>query len=189
MKYEWKRRYIVGITGASGVVIGCRLVEQLLKRECRVDLVITEAGCRVLKGEMGISGIEPEKGLKLYDIHDIGAPIGSGSVKTDGMIIAPCSMGTLGCIANGISANLLQRAADVVLKERRKLIIVPRETPLNTIHISNLLTLSNCGAVILPPVPAYYIRPKSIEDMINFIIGKILDQLDIEHKLYTAYGN
>ncbi|MDK2933791.1 MAG: flavin prenyltransferase, partial [Clostridiales bacterium] len=118
---------------------------------------------------------------------NIGASIASGSVKTHGMIIVPCSMGTLGSIANGISSNLLHRAADVIIKEKRKLILVPREAPLSTIHLKNMLHVAQTGAVIIPPVPAFYTNPSTIMDVVDFVIGKVLDQLDIEHDLYTPY--
>jgi 4-hydroxy-3-polyprenylbenzoate decarboxylase len=182
------RRYVVGITGASGVVMGYRLVQQLLKKGYKVDLVITHAGRRVLKDEMGLSQVEEHSNLVLHDIDNIGASIASGSVKTDGMIIMPCSMGTLAGIANGISSNLMQRAADVTIKEGRRLILVPRETPLSLIHIKNLLHAAQAGAVIIPPIPAFYTQPSTIDDVINFAVGKVLDVLQIEHELYPRYG-
>jgi 4-hydroxy-3-polyprenylbenzoate decarboxylase len=182
------RRYVVGITGASGAVLGHRLVEELLHKECKVDLIITGAGCKVLQDELGLSEIKKQPGLSIYDIDNIAAPIASGSVKTHGMIIIPCSMGTLASIANGISSNLLQRAADVTIKERRKLILVPRETPLSTIHLNNMLHVAQAGAIIIPPIPAFYTRPATVDDIVNFIVGKVLDQLEIEHELYVQYS-
>ncbi|MDK2799217.1 MAG: flavin prenyltransferase [Clostridiales bacterium] len=181
------KRYIVAITGASGAILGHRLMEELLNRKYIVDLIITRAGNRVLKDELGITEIKSREGLNIYDIDNIGASIASGSVKTHGMIIVPCSMGTLGSIANGISSNLLHRAADVIIKEKRKLILVPREAPLSTIHLKNMLHVAQTGAVIIPPVPAFYTNPSTIMDVVDFVIGKVLDQLDIEHDLYTPY--
>ena len=182
-----KQKYIVGITGASGVVMGMRLVEALLSRHCEVHIVVTHAGQNVLQEELNIQQIQQRPNLYTHNINDITASIASGSVKTNGMIVIPCSMGTLASIANGISANLLQRAADVTIKERRKLILVPRETPLSSIHLKNMLTLSQNGAIILPPTPGFYIKPSTIDDLINFIVGKVLDQLNIDHDLYKRY--
>ncbi len=182
-----KKRYIIGISGASGAILGHRLLEELIWRECIVDLVITKAGHCVLKRELGIEKIPERQNLNIYDIENISAPIASGSVKVDGMIIIPCSMGTLASIANGNASNLLQRAADVTIKEQRKLILVPRETPLSTIHLKNMLTLAQTGAVLIPPMPAFYANPRTIDDVINMVIGKVLKQLGIENDLYHEY--
>lgn len=188
--------YVVSITGASGVVYGIRLVEQLIKNNFKVNLIISETSFSILKEEMNIDwwGTEEEinkhaqgyfkttdKNLVCFRNDNLLASVASGSKKTDGMVIMPCSMGTLGRIANGISSNLLERTADVTLKERRPLIIVPRETPLNMIHLQNMLTLSKMGTHIVPAVPAFYHQPKTIDDLINFVVGKVLDLIGVEH--------
>ncbi|TYP50357.1 UbiX family flavin prenyltransferase [Thermosediminibacter litoriperuensis] len=190
-------RFVVGITGASGCVYGVRLIEELLKGKHEVYLLITENGDKVLKQELGVDTEtlvtnfgEFEKyggALKHYDINDIFAPIASGSFKADGMVIIPCSMSTLAFIACGLSHNLLQRTADVFLKEKRKIVIVPRETPLSSIHLENMLTLSKMGAHILPAMPAFYQNPRTIDDMVNFIVGRVLDTLNIPNHLYDRW--
>ncbi len=182
-----RKRYIVGITGASGAILGYRLVEELIQRNHIVDLVITRAGYCVLGTEIGVNEIEKRPNLNIYDIENITAPIASGSVKVDGMIVIPCSMGTLASIANGNSTNLLQRAADVTIKEQRKLILVPRETPLSIIHLKNMLTLAQTGAVLIPPMPAFYANPRTIDDVIDMVIGKVLKHLGIENDLHYEY--
>ena len=190
---------IVGITGASGVIYAKILLEELLKKGS-VHLIITKSGIKVLKEELNISLKDVyEKDKKIinrlfgskvfyYDVEDITAPISSGTYKVDGMVIVPCSMAIVSAIANGSSKNLLERAADVTLKEKRKLIIVPRETPLNVIHLRNLLTLSEAGVLVVPAMPAFYFKPNSVEDLIKPFVGRILDQLGIEHNLYTPWG-
>ncbi|MGE5676664.1 MAG: UbiX family flavin prenyltransferase [Pseudomonadota bacterium] len=188
--------YVVGITGASGSIYGVRLIEELLKSGNEVNIIITDTGKKVLKYETEYT-VEllarhlEEYGsrVKFQDIYDLFASTASGSFKIDGMIILPCSMATLGEIAHGISKNLLGRSADVCLKERRKLIIVPRETPLSTIHLRNMLSLSESGAVILPAMPGFYHKPENIEDMIDFVIGKVMDSLGIENKLFKRWVN
>jgi len=192
-------QFIVGVTGASGVIYAKILLEELLKRGS-VYLIITKSGIKVLKEELNISLRDVyEKDKKIinrlfgskvfyYDVEDITAPISSGTYKVDGMVIVPCSMATVSAIANGSSKNLLERAADVTLKEKRKLIIVPRETPLNVIHLRNLLTLSEAGVSVVPAMPAFYFKANSIEDLIKPFVGRILDQLGIEHNLYTSWG-
>ncbi|MCL5935105.1 MAG: UbiX family flavin prenyltransferase [Firmicutes bacterium] len=198
------RKFIVGITGASGVIYGTRLIEVLLESGHYIDVVITSAGRKVLLDESAIKLEGPVKDqqtqlldylnkkdapLALHDIQDIGAVIASGSYRVDAMIVVPCSMGTLAAIAGGLSSNLLQRASDVTLKEGRKLLLVPRETPLSTIHLENMLKLSRLGVKIIPPVPAFYIQPKNIGDLVDFVVGRILDQLEIIHNLYTRWEN
>lgn len=209
------KNYTVAITGASGSIYGIRLVEEVLKAGCHVNLVISDTGKEVLLHETGIDlrGAEEEarkkalkyfknspipplsKGgkrgfpemLNYFDNSNLFASISSGSHKTDGMIIAPCSMGTLGRIASGHSQKLIERTADVMLKEKRRLILVPRETPLNQIHLENMLKLSKMNVDIVPAMPAFYQRPKSVEDIVNFVIGKVLDLLHIEHKLFERW--
>lgn len=192
-------KYIVAITGASGVIYGVRLVEELLKRDIEVHLVASRAAGIVLTEELGwdgAGGLEaafrqrlPERKLVCYQNDNLAVAIASGSFINDGMIVVPCSMGTLSGIAQGSSGNLIERAADVALKEKRPLILVPRETPLNTIHLRNMLMLSEMGVRIIPPMPAFYHHPGSIDDMIDFVVGKILDSLGIEHTLYQRYDS
>jgi 4-hydroxy-3-polyprenylbenzoate decarboxylase len=197
-----KRRWIVGITGASGSIYGIRLIQELIVSGFDVHLVITEAGWRVLKEELGWettrrqAALEACFGASMTDgrlvFHpnaDIGASIASGSFRVEGMMIMPCSMGTLASIAHGISDDLMTRAADVMLKEGRKLLIVPRETPLHAIHLENMLTLAKLGVRIVPAMPAFYYKPQSMEQMIDFLVGKVLDQADIDHDLYRRWGD
>jgi 4-hydroxy-3-polyprenylbenzoate decarboxylase len=188
-------RYIVGITGASGSIYGVRLVEELLKNGNEVHFIITDSGKKVLNFEteytveLLMKHLEKLGGsIKLHDIDNLFASTASGSFKTDGMIILPCSMSTVGEIANGMSKNLLGRSADVCLKERRKLIIVPRETPFNTIHLRNMLSLSEAGGIILPAMPGFYHKPETIEDMIDFVVGKVMDSLGIENNLFRKWS-
>lgn len=197
------KRYILGFTGASGAVYGLRLLQKLLEMGHELHVIITPSGIRVLKEEAGLhllgslerqrdilagyTGTKDDR-LHVYDYEDIGAPIASGSYQTDAMLVVPCSMGSLASIAAGLSSNLLERAADVTIKEGRKLILVPRETPLSSIHLENLLRLSKAGVTILPAMPAFYTHPRHVEDIIDFIAGKILDQLKLEHNLYTRWG-
>lgn len=188
-------RYIVGITGASGSIYGARLVEELLKKGNEVFLVATHNGKKVLEFELElnferwIDELNQAYGqLRLCDINDMFSSIASGSFKTEGMVIAPCSMGSLSKISNGITDNLLIRAADVMIKEKRRLILVPRETPLNSIHIRNMLVLSDLNVIILPPMPAFYNKIKTIDEMVNCTIGKVLGNLDIENDLYDEWN-
>lgn len=197
------KKYTVAITGASGSIYGIRLVEELLKAGCHVNLVISETGKDVLLHETGIDlhGTEEEAGKKamkyfkkkgsitIFDNSNLFASISSGSHKTDGMIVSPCSMGALGRIASGHSQKLIERTADVMLKEKRHLIIVPRETPLNQIHLENMLKLSKMNVDIVPAMPAFYQRPKTVDDLVNFVVGKVLDLTGIEHKLFERWGN
>lgn len=193
-----RKRLIVAMTGASGAPYALCLLEELLKQNHEVHLLVTEAGWRVLKEEHQWQIEERERNftrrfghlpgqLIYYPIKDIGAPIASGSFVCDAMVVIPCTMGTLAKIAHGVSSNLLERAADVMLKERRPLIIVPRETPLSSIHLENMLKLSQMGAVILPAMPAFYSKPTQIKDMVNFVTGKVLDVLKIEHELFQPW--
>jgi flavin prenyltransferase len=182
-------KILVAISGASGAIYGVRLFQKLQESGHRVEFIITEYGGEVLRME---SNIDPEKLKELadavYSDGDLGAAPSSGSYRYDAMVICPCSMSTLSKIAAGISDTLITRAAAVCLKERRKLIIVPRETPLSTIYLRNMLTLSESGAVILPPSPGFYHQPESIREMIDFVVGKIMDSLDIDHTLFKRWG-
>ncbi|MBD3918794.1 UbiX family flavin prenyltransferase [Paenibacillus sp. PR3] len=194
-------RWVVGITGASGSIYGIRLIEVLLREGAEVHVVVTDAGWRVLKEELGwdvtrrqaalderFSQVEGGGRLTFHPNADIGASIASGSFRVDGMIIMPCSMGTLASIAHGISDDLMTRAADVMMKEGRQLIIVPRETPLHAIHLENMLTLARMGVKLVPAMPAFYFGPQSIDDLVDFLVGKVLDIMAIEHRLFKRWG-
>lgn len=195
-------RWAVGITGASGAIYGVRLIEELLKAGCEVGLVISDAGWRVLKEELGWDAARRQDSirrafgeaaddgrLRLYPSGDIGANIASGSYRMQGMVIVPCSMGTLSAVAHGSSDNLMTRAADVMLKEGRRLLLVPRETPLHAIHLENMLKLSRLGVSIVPAMPAFYYGPRSMEDLIDFLVGKLLDLMGFEHDLFRRWGD
>ncbi|MFB0841862.1 UbiX family flavin prenyltransferase [Paenibacillus oleatilyticus] len=196
-----KRPWVVGITGASGAAYGVRLCRFLLSAGEDVHLIVTDAGWRVLKEELGWDASKRQESVRLHfeadnwpgkleyvPVQDIGAKTASGSFRTQGMVVVPCSMGTLSGIANGASDNLLERTADVMLKEGRKLIVVPRETPLHAIHLENMLKLARLGVRILPAMPAFYQGPQTLDDMIDFVVGKILDCMEIEHQLYKRWG-
>ena len=208
------KSYIVAITGASGAIYGIRLLEVLAEQGIAVELVISDTARIVMKEELGIESITQDnlcdlistqgntrclnsglrdltpgvvKGIHLHDFKDFTAPIASGSYPTEGMVIIPCSMGTLGAIASGLSQNLIQRAADCTIKEGRKLILVPRETPLSAIHLENMLKLSRLGVRIVPPMPAFYGAQQTVSDMVDFVVGKVLDQMGISHALYPRW--
>lgn len=196
------KNFVVGITGASGSIYGLRLTEELLRSGKQVSLLLTNAGRQVLEYETGLqlAGKTDEclqqlrkhfsagEELQHFSLSDFFAPVASGSSAPDAVVICPCSMGTAGRIAAGLSDNLLERAADVALKEQKKLLLVPRETPLNQIHLENLLRLSKAGAQILPAMPAFYQQPKSVEELVDFVVGKTLDSLGVEHRLFTRWG-
>lgn len=195
-------RIVVGITGASGAIYGLRLVEELLRAGSSVSLLLTRAGRQVLAYETGLSLAEEPRDclqqlrqhfavgdqLRHYALNDFFAPVASGSSAPDAVVICPCSMGTAGRVAAGLSDNLLERVADVALKERKPLLLVPRETPFNQIHLQNLLRLSQAGAQILPAMPAFYQRPTTVGELVDFVVGKILDNLGIEHRLFQPWG-
>lgn len=184
------KKLIIGVTGTTGVIYGVKMVEYLHDYHDDIEtyLVVSEVAKKLLTIETSTtSEALSKKATMNFEPKDMAAPIASGSFLTDGMIIIPCSMKTLAAVANGYSDNLIARAADVVLKERRKLVVVPRESPLSTIHLKNMLTLSKAGAIVLPPVPAFYYEPKTIDEVINYTIGKVLDVLGIEHKLFARW--
>ncbi|KAF0221238.1 MAG: 3-octaprenyl-4-hydroxybenzoate carboxy-lyase [Geobacteraceae bacterium] len=199
-----KNRHIVlAITGASGAIYGLKLGRELLRAGVRVTMLITSAGFLVLKEECGHDwqGSEEtvadhlfeyfqasDRNVVFYAEENLFAPIASGSSAPDAMVICPCSMGTVSRIACGNSANLLERCADVMLKERRKLVMVPRETPLNEIHLENMLKLSRMGVRMVPAMPAFYHSPASVDDLVSFMVGKVLDQLGIPHQLFRRWG-
>ena len=180
-------RLIVAITGASGVIYGKRLIEVLKEKGVEVHLILSKSAKIVVEHELGDLNAFEKKADFVYDSEDIKAPPTSGSFKVDGMIVIPATMKTVAAIASGYADNLIARAADVQIKERRPLILVPRETPLNAIHLDNMASLSRLGVVILPAMPAFYHRPSTIGDLVDFIVGKVLDQLGLEHDLYSPW--
>ena len=182
-------RVVVGISGASGAIYGVRLLQELKNTGVEVALVITGHGKEILGMETDIplTNIE-ELADVVYSDDDLTAPPASGSYLFDGMVICPCSMSSFSKIATGISDSLITRAAAVCLKEKRKLILVPREAPLSTIYLRNMLVLAEAGAVVLPPSPAFYHRPRTFDDLVNFVIGKVMDSLGVEHQLFRRWG-
>ena len=195
--------YTVVITGASGSVYGLRLVEQLLLSGGAVTVIATDSGAEVMAFETGFSMPGPdeeERLLRFLEIdsdvahlriardNDIFDAIASGSRRVDGMVVVPASMGYCGALAGGLGATLSQRAADVQLKERRPLIVVPRETPLSLIHLRNLTSVAEAGAIIVPAMPGFYTKPESIDDLVGFVVGKVLDVLDVDHDLFKRWG-
>lgn len=179
---------VVAITGASGVIYGIKLLETLKQLDIENSLVISDAAKTVIESE---TDYEIEDIINLadnyYEFNDLTASINSGSFKFDSLAIVPCSMKTLSSIANGYGDNTITRVADVSLKERRTTVIVPRETPLRTAHIKNMLTLSQEGAIILPAMPGFYSNHSSVDDQLNFVVGKILDSLNIENNLFKRW--
>ncbi len=189
----------LGITGASGAPYAARLLSALCNAGAEVGVCASESGLKVIATELyGDDTLSREQvlerflagkdGVSLYSERDYSSPYASGSAKVDGYVICPCSMATAGTIAAGAMANLVHRAASVALKEERKLVLVPRETPLSTIHLENLLRLRNAGATILFAAPGFYNSPQTIDDLIEFIVGRCLDQLGIENKLTQRWG-
>ncbi len=193
---------VVAITGASGSIYSLRLIEELLKSRNRVYLVISKQAFSIIRTETGInwagkteSDTEKKvqkhfssKNIKYFSEDNLYAPISSGSFFTDGMLVVPCSMKTLSGIANGYASNLIERAADVVLKEDRKLLLAPREMPFNAIHLENMLKLARLGVKIVPPIPAFYHKPKDINDIVDFVVGKILDSIEVRHNLFKRWA-
>jgi 4-hydroxy-3-polyprenylbenzoate decarboxylase len=194
---------IVAVTGASGSVYGMRIIEQLVLAGHDVTAVFTTAGRDVTAFELGFE-VPAENGasalatfldlpsaerLRVVAPDEMFDAIASGSHRTDAMIVAPCSMGFVAAVANGLSDDLPQRAADVMLKERRPLVLVPRETPLSLVHLRNLTAAAEAGAVIVPAMPAFYTKPQTVDDLVNFVAGKVLDLLDVEHELFSRWGD
>ena len=194
--------YVIGITGASGVVYGKRTVQALLVLGQHVKLIVSPAADRVLDIEMGIrfSGSRQARlqqwrelvgatgdNLELLPHRDFAASVASGSFPLAGMAVVPCSMGTLARIAGGMSTNLIERAADVALKERRRLVLVPRETPLSRIHLQNMLTAMDAGAEIVPAMPGFYHQPRGIDDLVDMMAGRVLDRLGVESDLFKRW--
>ena len=194
---------VLAITGASGSPYAVRLLEVLLRAGRTIHLIISPAATEVMQRELGVnidltrfdpalllgSHVTDLSRLHYHHFRDFSAGIASGSFLTAGMVVCTCSMGTVAAIATGTSSNLIHRAADVHLKERRKLILVPRETPLGIVQLRNLATVAEAGAVVLPAMPAFYTLPKSIDDMVDFIVGRICDQLGVEHGLLKRWGD
>ncbi len=184
------KRLVVGISGSSAPWLGIRLLEALRsKSDVEVHLVLSPHVESTLRFEAPEYSLEKLRSLAEYSYswREIAAPIASGSFLTDGMVIMPCSMRTLASVAHGLSDNLLTRAADVTLKERRSLVLVPRETPLHQVHLQNMLTLTQMGAIILPPVMAFYHRPRTPLDLVDHTVGKVLDVLRIPHELFSRW--
>lgn len=184
-----KSRIIIGISGSSGIIYGVRLLEELKKLKIETHLIVTKSGQLTRSYETKLSAKELlAKADFNYNYKDITAAPASGSYKTMGMIVAPCSMKTLGEIANSMPGNLLTRAADVTLKERRRLVLLPREAPLHAQHLQNMLQVTQMGGVIYPPSPAFYQNPKTIEEIVDDSVGRILDLFDIEAGLVKRWG-
>lgn len=177
-------RIIVGISGASGAIYGIRLLEELQKAGIETHLIISQWAAETIRHETDYTVKQVEAlASVVYDTRDQGAAISSGSFRTAGMVVAPCSMKTLAAIAHGYADSLIPRAADVCLKERRKLVLLPRETPLSPIHLENMLTLARMGVVTMPPVPAFYHRPQTVAEIVDQTVARALDQLGVEHNL------
>ncbi|GAW91884.1 UbiX family flavin prenyltransferase [Calderihabitans maritimus] len=199
------KRYIVAITGASGSIYGCRMLQVLKEAGCFLYVTVSKPGRQVLKEEMGwvlegraevveerlreyLGYSSGDPALRYFDPEDLGAVIASGSAQNDGMIVIPCTMSTVSAIAHGTAGNLIERAADVMLKEGRPLVVVPRETPLNQVHLENMLKLARMGVHVVPAMPAFYHHPQTINDLVDFIVGRVLDLLGVEHHLYSRWG-
>jgi 4-hydroxy-3-polyprenylbenzoate decarboxylase len=192
------RPIVMAITGASGAPYAVRLLECLLAAKRDVALIVSRHGLRLLATEAGIASVEALRAaageerwdlhVRLYDDGDRGAAPASGSARTGAMVICPCSMGTISAISTGASRSLIERAADVALKERRKLIVVPRESPLSAIHLENLLRLSRLGVVVLPAAPGFYHRPTQLAQLVDFIVARVLDQLDVPQALVPRWA-
>lgn len=194
----------LALTGASGMPYGIRLLDCLLAAGCRVQLLYSQVAQIVARQEMGLElparAAEAQAFLReryaghpgqleVYGREEWFAPVASGSSAPDAMVVCPCTMGTLAAIAQGTAGNLIDRAADVVLKEGRKLVLVPRETPFSAIHLENMLRLSRAGAIILPPNPGFYHRPASIDELVDFVVARILDQLGVDNTLVARWGS
>ena len=190
---------VVAVTGASGAPYAVRLLQALVSARQQVWLIVSGHGQRLLATEVGVSTLavlrtrvgadEWDACVTLYDDADRGAKPASGSARSAGMVICPCSMGTLSAIAHGSSRSLVERSADVCLKERRRLVVVPRETPLSEIHLENMLRLTRAGAIVLPAAPGFYHRPEKISDLVDFIVARVLDQLGVPHSLVRRWGD
>jgi flavin prenyltransferase len=189
---------VVAVTGASGAPYTVKLLEALVKARRSIWLIVSEHGRRLLSTEVDVADVDALRArigskvwdelITVFDDGDRGASPASGSARSSGMVVCPCSMGTLSAIATGSSRSLIERAADVALKERRKLVLVPRETPLSAVHLQNMLRVARAGAVVLPAAPGFYHRPTSIDDLVSFVVARVLDQLDVEHDLARRWN-
>mgnify|MGYP001499182263 FL=1 len=179
------RRIIVGISGASGSIYGVRLLHALREMPgVESHLVVSDAGWRNVQEEHGLQRAAIEAlAHQVHEVHDMGAAIASGSFQCSGMVIAPCSMRTLAAVAHGLSDNLITRAADVMLKERRRLVLMVRESPLHLVHLRNMVSVTEMGAIVCPPLPAFYLHPKSVSDIVDHSVARVLDLLDLPHTL------
>ncbi|MGO4278497.1 2,5-furandicarboxylate decarboxylase 2 [Cupriavidus sp. OV038] len=177
------RRLVVAITGASGAAYGVRLLQALGTAEgWETHLVCSPSGLLTIHHELGMQRPEVERLADVvHNVRDIGATVASGSFRCDGMVVAPCSMRTLAAIATGVADNLVTRAADVMLKERRRLVLLARETPLHLVHLRNMTTVTEMGAIVMPPVPAFYAHPQSVDDIVGHTVGRVLDLFGVEH--------
>jgi 4-hydroxy-3-polyprenylbenzoate decarboxylase len=184
------KRLVVGISGATGAIYGIRLLEFLSKTDVETHLVVSTSAEKTIRMETHWT-LEQVKALATvtYNMEDVGADISSGSFHTEGMVVIPCSIKSLSAIANSYNENLLIRAADVALKERRKLVLVVRETPLHRGHLSLMLNVADAGGVILPPIPAFYFLPKTMDDLINHTVGRVLDVFGVDHSLFNRWGS
>ncbi|MBN2124236.1 MAG: UbiX family flavin prenyltransferase [Deltaproteobacteria bacterium] len=184
------KRIVIGISGATGAIYGIRLLEVLSKSDIETHLVVSDAAHKTIRMETQWS-VEQVQALAhtCYDVRDVGADIASGSFLCEGMVVIPCAIKTLSGIAHSYNDNLLVRAADVTLKEKRRLVVVVRETPLHKGHLSLMMTLADLGATVLPPIPAFYFLPKTLDDIINHTVGKVLDSFRIEHHLFDRWGS
>lgn len=202
MSAERTRRFAIGLTGASGAIYAVRTIAALLERGCHVELVVTDFGRRLLRDELGEGASVDRLGdylasrygdgvhhgsFAVYSNRDLGAPLASGSHACEGMAIVPCSMKTLAGVAHGLSRSLVERSADVMLKEKRPLVIVPRETPMSLPQLRNMVLCAEAGAVVMPAMPAFYQGPKTLDDLADFMAGKILSALGLPHDLYPAW--
>lgn len=183
------KRIVVAITGASGAIYGVKLVESLAAAGCEIHLIVSGAGAQVLSHEtdLTVEDLAP-RAHTCYVPEDIGATPASGTAGLEAMVVCPCSSSTLAALASGLTTNLVHRAADVMLKEGRPLIVVPRETPLHVGHLENLLKVARLGAVVMPASPGFYHRPHSVEDLVNHVVGKICERLGVAHKLYERWS-
>lgn len=189
MRNHASKRIVIGITGATGVVYGIEILKELAKKDLEIHLVISESGKKNINLETDYSLTDIESmAYRVYSNEDLGAPTASGSFLTRGMIVAPCTIKTLSGIANSYSDNLLVRSADVTLKEKRKLVLMVRETPLHRGHLNLMGMAADMGAHILPPIPSFYNHPKTIEDIIHQTIGRVFDYFEIEHNLFNRWG-
>lgn len=189
---------VLAITGASGAPYAVRLLEALVQLQVPTWLIVSSHGWRLLQTESGIAHLDALRTsvgpdgfaahVRVFDDSDRGASPASGSARTAGMVICPCSMGTVSAIAHGTSRSLVERAADVTLKERRRLVLVPRETPLSLIHLENMSAVTRAGAIVLPAAPGFYHQPQTINELVDFIVARILDQLELDHSVGRRWG-